>query len=230
MALKCARDSWAAYRHCRCAPAKFRRGALGCAAYAFNSRGERVVNEVGELVITEPMPSMPLYFWRDPGYKRYLESYFEMYPGVWCHGDQFRLTRRGTCQVIGRSDATLNRQGVRIGTAEIYRALEQVQEVDDGLIVNLLLPHGDSSCRCLSRCGPACSARRSAGGEDSRAPPRRLLTASRAGSNLSGRCDSLHALGQEARGAGAAHSDGDAAREGGGRLGTWRCRARSTGS
>ena len=117
--------------------------SLGCAAYAFNSRGERVVNEVGELVITEPMPSMPLYFWRDPGYKRYLESYFETYPGVWCHGDQFRLTRRGTCQIIGRSDATLNRQGVRIGTAEIYRALEQVQEVDDSLIVNLLLPGGD---------------------------------------------------------------------------------------
>jgi acetoacetyl-CoA synthetase len=116
--------------------------ALGCAAYAFNSRGERVVNEVGELVITEPMPSMPLYFWRDPGYKRYLESYFEVYRGVWCHGDLFRLTRRGTCQIIGRSDATLNRQGVRIGTAEIYRALERVQEVDDGLIVNLLLPAG----------------------------------------------------------------------------------------
>jgi acetoacetyl-CoA synthetase len=116
--------------------------SLGCAAYAFNSRGERVVNEIGELVITEPMPSMPLYFWRDPGYKRYLESYFAVYPGVWCHGDLFRLTRRGTCQVIGRSDATLNRQGVRIGTAEIYRALEQVQEVDDSLIVNLLLPAG----------------------------------------------------------------------------------------
>ena len=116
--------------------------ALGCAVYAFNSRGERVVDEVGELVITEPMPSMPLHFWRDPGYKRYLESYFETFPGVWCHGDHFRLTRRGTCQVIGRSDATLNRQGVRIGTAEIYRALERVDEVDDALIVNLLLPGG----------------------------------------------------------------------------------------
>jgi acetoacetyl-CoA synthetase len=116
---------------------------LGCAAYAFNSRGERVVNEAGELVITQPMPSMPLYFWRDPGYKRYLESYFEMFPGAWCHGDQFRITRRGTCQVLGRSDATLNRHGVRIGTAEIYRALEQIEEVDDGIIVNLLLPGGD---------------------------------------------------------------------------------------
>jgi acetoacetyl-CoA synthetase len=116
--------------------------ALGCAAYAFNSRGQQVVNEVGELVITEPMPSMPLHFWRDPGHKRYLESYFETFPGVWCHGDLFRLTRRGTCQIVGRSDATLNRQGVRIGTAEIYRALEQVQEVDDSIIVNLLLPGG----------------------------------------------------------------------------------------
>ena len=117
--------------------------SLGCAVYAFNSRGERVVNEVGELVITEPMPSMPLHFWRDPGYKRYRESYFETYPGAWCHGDHFRLSRRGTCQVIGRSDAALNRQGVRIGTAEIYRALEHVDEVDDGLIVNLQLAGGD---------------------------------------------------------------------------------------
>ncbi|MEJ1964119.1 MAG: acetoacetate--CoA ligase [Gammaproteobacteria bacterium] len=116
--------------------------ALGCAVYSFNARGERVVNEVGELVITEPMPSMPLHFWRDPGHKRYRESYFETFPGAWCHGDRFRLTRRGTCQVMGRSDAALNRQGVRIGTAEIYRALEGVEEVEDALIVSLLLPSG----------------------------------------------------------------------------------------
>jgi acetoacetyl-CoA synthetase len=115
---------------------------LGCAIYAFNSRGERVENEVGELVVTEPMPSMPLYFWRDPGYRRYLESYFDLYPGVWRHGDLFKLTRRGTCQVLGRSDAVLKRHGVRIGTAEIYRVLERIEEVDDGLIVNLLLPAG----------------------------------------------------------------------------------------
>jgi acetoacetyl-CoA synthetase len=105
--------------------------ALGCAAYAFNARGERVENEIGELVITEPMPSMPLYFWRDPGYRRYLDSYFDVYPGIWRHGDLFRLTRRGTCQLPGRSDATLKRHGVRIGTAEIYGVLERLEEVDD---------------------------------------------------------------------------------------------------
>jgi acetoacetyl-CoA synthetase len=116
---------------------------LGCAAYAFNARGERVVNEVGELVITEPMPSMPLHFWRDPGHQRYLESYFDRFPGVWRHGDLFRITRRGTCQVLGRSDATLNRQGIRIGTSEIYRALERVDAIEDSLIVDLLLPRGE---------------------------------------------------------------------------------------
>ncbi len=79
--------------------------SLGCAAYAFNSRGERVTDEVGELVITQPMPSMPLYFWRDPGHKRYLESYFEPFPGVWRHGDLFRVNKRGGCFVLGRSDA-----------------------------------------------------------------------------------------------------------------------------
>jgi len=116
--------------------------ALGCAAYAVNDRGERVVNTVGELVITEPMPSMPLYFWRDPGHKRYLEAYFEHFPGLWRHGDLFRVNKRGACFVIGRSDAVLNRHGVRIGTAEIYRSLDCIEEVDDALIVNLDLPGG----------------------------------------------------------------------------------------
>jgi len=116
--------------------------SLGCAAYALNERGERVINEVGELVVTAPMPSMPLYFWRDKGYQRYRESYFDVYPGLWRHGDLFRITRRGGCQVLGRSDATLKRHGVRIGTAEIYRALERVEAVDDALIVSLELPGG----------------------------------------------------------------------------------------
>jgi acetoacetyl-CoA synthetase len=114
--------------------------ALGCAAHAFNDRGESVVNEVGELVITEPMPSMPLYFWRDPGHKRYRETYFDLYPGVWRHGDFFRVNRRGGCFVLGRSDATLTRRGVRIGTAEIYRSLASFDEIEDSLVVNLSLP------------------------------------------------------------------------------------------
>jgi len=114
--------------------------ALGCAVYAFNEKGESVVNEVGELVITEPMPSMPLHFWRDPGHVRYRETYFDRFPGVWRHGDLFRVNRRGGCFVPGRSDATLTRRGVRIGTAEIYRSLASVEEVEDSLVVNLSLP------------------------------------------------------------------------------------------
>ncbi|MCK2127392.1 acetoacetate--CoA ligase, partial [Thauera aromatica] len=100
------------------------------------------VDEVGELVITAPLPSMPVGFWNDPGQVRYREAYFEDFPGVWRHGDFFRINARGGCFVLGRSDATLNRQGVRIGTAEIYRALAALDEIDDALIVNLDLPHG----------------------------------------------------------------------------------------
>jgi len=115
---------------------------LGVAAYAFNERGEKVVNEVGELVITEPMPSMPVFFWNDPDGRRYHDSYFAEFPGVWRHGDFFRVNERGACFVLGRSDATLNRHGVRIGTAEIYRSLANLPEVEDSLIVNLDLPGG----------------------------------------------------------------------------------------
>jgi acetoacetyl-CoA synthetase len=116
--------------------------SLGCAVYAFNDRGEKIVNQVGELVVTEPMPSMPVCFWNDPDNKRYLDSYFSEYPGVWRHGDFFRINDRGGCFVLGRSDATLNRHGVRIGTAEVYRSLATLPELDDSLIVNLDLPHG----------------------------------------------------------------------------------------
>lgn len=116
--------------------------SLGVAAYAFNEKGESVIDQVGELVLTEPMPSMPIYFWNDKDGARYRESYFDMYPGVWRHGDFFRVNGRGGCFVLGRSDATLNRQGVRIGTAEIYRALAHIEEIEDALVVNLDLPGG----------------------------------------------------------------------------------------
>jgi acetoacetyl-CoA synthetase len=116
--------------------------SLGVAAYAFNERGESVIDEVGELVITMPLPSMPIYFWNDKDGSRYRESYFDIYPGIWRHGDFFRINKRGGCFVLGRSDATLNRQGVRIGTAEIYRALAALEEVEDALVVNLDLPGG----------------------------------------------------------------------------------------
>lgn len=115
---------------------------LGVAAYAFNEHGRRISDEVGELVITEPMPSMPIGFANDPEGRRYRESYFQDFPGVWRHGDFFRVNARGGCFVLGRSDATLNRHGVRIGTAEIYAALGSIAAVEDALIVNLDLPGG----------------------------------------------------------------------------------------
>jgi acetoacetyl-CoA synthetase len=115
---------------------------LGVAAYAFNERGESVVDEVGELVLTQALPSMPVGFWADPDGQRYRDSYFDTWPGIWRHGDFFRVNARGGCFVLGRSDATLNRHGVRIGTAEIYRSLLGVPEVEDSLIVNLDLPGG----------------------------------------------------------------------------------------
>jgi len=115
---------------------------LGVDAQAFNEEGKPVVDEVGELVICQPMPSMPIYFWNDPEGKRYRESYFEEFPGVWRHGDFFKINSRGGCFVLGRSDATLNRFGVRIGTAEVYRCLESLTEISDSLIVNIDLPRG----------------------------------------------------------------------------------------
>jgi acetoacetyl-CoA synthetase len=116
---------------------------LGVALKAYDANGREVVDEVGEMVITEPMPSMPLYFWNDPGDERYRQTYFEDFPGVWRHGDFFRINARGGCFVLGRSDATLNRYGVRIGTAEIYRSLAGLPGLEDSLIVNLDLPGGN---------------------------------------------------------------------------------------
>jgi acetoacetyl-CoA synthetase len=95
------------------------------------------VGEVGELVITRPMPSMPLYFWNDPGDERYRDSYFSMYPGIWRHGDWIEITERGTAIISGRSDSTINRGGIRMGTAEIYRAVLAVDAVVDALVVDV---------------------------------------------------------------------------------------------
>jgi acetoacetyl-CoA synthetase len=92
-------------------------------------------DEVGEMVILNPMPSMPVYFWDDPEYQRYKESYFQPFPNVWRHGDWIKITTNNGVIIYGRSDATLNRGGVRIGTSEIYRALDKVEEVKDSLIV-----------------------------------------------------------------------------------------------
>jgi acetoacetyl-CoA synthetase len=118
---------------------------LGAAVEAWSEDGRPLVDEVGELVCTKPIPSMPLYFWGDEGHKRYLESYFDMFPGVWRHGDWIRLVphdfpgrgRAVGAIIYGRSDATINRHGVRMGTAELYRAVEALPEVLDSLVVDL---------------------------------------------------------------------------------------------
>lgn len=111
--------------------------ALGANVQAFNDEGQSVLNEVGELVITDPMPSMPLYFWGDSENERYLESYFEMYPGIWRHGDWIQIDEKGSSVIFGRSDSTINRQGVRLGTSEIYRVVESLDEVIEALVVDL---------------------------------------------------------------------------------------------
>ena len=111
--------------------------ALGVAAQAFDEAGLPVVNQVGELVISEPMPSMPLYFWGEPDGRRYHESYFDVYPGIWRHGDWIEFNAAGESVIFGRSDTTINRFGVRMGTAEIYRAVEVLPEVIDSLVVDL---------------------------------------------------------------------------------------------
>ena len=109
--------------------------ALGCNLQAFDEEGRATVGEVGEMVILNPMPSMPIYFWNDPEYKKYDESYFQTYPNVWRHGDWIKITEHYGVIIYGRSDATLNRAGVRIGTSEIYRALDKIEEVKDSLII-----------------------------------------------------------------------------------------------
>src|SRR3954454_15605444 len=122
---------------------EIRARALGAAVEAWSEEGEPVVEEVGELVVTEPMPSMPLHLWGDEDGSRYRESYFEMFPGVWRHGDWLEMTRRGTAIIYGRSDSTINRGGIRMGTSEIYRAVLSIDAVVDALVVDLPRPGTD---------------------------------------------------------------------------------------
>lgn len=111
--------------------------SLGVKAEALDTDGNPVIGVMGELVIAEPMPSMPIYFWNDPDNQRYRESYFEMYPGRWRHGDWIVINERGGVVIYGRSDSTINRLGVRIGTSEIYRVVEAIPEVIDSLVIDL---------------------------------------------------------------------------------------------
>jgi len=119
---------YAGEMQCRC---------LGAKVEAFDEAGQPLVDEVGELVCTAPLPSMPLYLWGDDHGRRLHESYFDIYPGVWRHGDWVRITRRGGAIIYGRSDATINRHGIRMGTSELYRLVEDEPEVLDSLVVDL---------------------------------------------------------------------------------------------
>ncbi|CAN5574117.1 acetoacetate--CoA ligase [soil metagenome] len=110
---------------------------LGAAVEAWNEQGQPVIGEVGELVCVKPIPSMPLYLWGDENNARYLSSYFDTYPGIWRHGDWLRIGHDGGCVIYGRSDATINRQGLRMGTSEIYSAVEALPEVLDSMVVDL---------------------------------------------------------------------------------------------
>ncbi|HYD95941.1 MAG TPA: acetoacetate--CoA ligase [Noviherbaspirillum sp.] len=119
---------YAGEMQCRC---------LGIAVHAMDEKGQPLVDEVGELVVTKPMPTMPLYFWNDPQGLRYHDSYFDTYPGWWRHGDWLRITPRGGAIIYGRSDTTINRHGIRMGTSEIYRVVENMPEIMDSLVVDL---------------------------------------------------------------------------------------------
>jgi acetoacetyl-CoA synthetase len=112
---------------CRC---------LGARVESFDPAGRPVLGEVGELVLTAPMPSMPVMFWNDPDGARYRDSYFADYPGVWRHGDWIKILPDGGCVIYGRSDSTLNRGGVRMGTSEFYRVVERFEEIADSLVID----------------------------------------------------------------------------------------------
>ncbi|WP_338425807.1 acetoacetate--CoA ligase [Sphingopyxis kveilinensis] len=116
--------------------------ALGVDVRVYDDEGREIVDQVGEMVIVQPMPSMPLFLWGDRGHARYRESYFDLYPGKWRHGDFMKVNGRGGCYVYGRSDSTLNRFGVRIGSSEIYRTMEGIDAVLDSLVVCIERPDG----------------------------------------------------------------------------------------
>ncbi|SFB06361.1 acetoacetyl-CoA synthetase [Lentibacillus halodurans] len=117
---------------------------LGAKIESFDNDAKPQIEKVGELVLTEPFPSMPIYFWNDEDGSRLHDSYFDVFPGIWRHGDYLKITERHTCVIYGRSDATINRGGIRIGTSEIYRAVDHVSEVRDSLIVDIPKGDGDS--------------------------------------------------------------------------------------
>ena len=187
--------------------------ALGCAVESWDEQGNAHVDEVGELVITEPMPSMPLFFWGDEDGERLRESYFAMYPGVWRHGDWIRITPRGGAVIYGRSDSTINRQGVRMGTSEIYRAAGA--RAGGARRARRRRPGAPGRGRAVDDAvRRARAGRRRSTSELTRADqaphPRGLLAAARAQRGPPDRRGAAHAVGQGARGARQADPDGHA--------------------
>jgi acetoacetyl-CoA synthetase len=126
------------------APGKLQCRQLGAAVEAWGEAGNPLIGELGELVCTAPMPNMPLFLWGDADGARYRTSYFDTYPGVWRHGDWLKIEADGTCEIFGRSDATINRGGHRMGTSEIYAAIEQLDEVADSLVIDVRVDDADS--------------------------------------------------------------------------------------
>ena len=182
--------------------------SLGAKVEAFDEHGRPVIDEVGELVLTEPLPSMPLYLWNDPDGERLRESYFSFYPGIWRHGDWIEITSRGTAIIYGRSDSTINRGGVRIGTSEIYRAVLEVDDVVDALVVDLPLTgtNGWIALFVVLREGAVLDDALAA--DDQAADPRGLLAAPRPRRDPHARRGPAHALREGGRGAGEADPDG----------------------
>jgi acetoacetyl-CoA synthetase len=119
---------YAGEMQCRC---------LGAKVEAYDPDGNTLIDAVGELVCSEPMPSMPLFFWNDTNGERYRQSYFDVYPGVWRHGDWIKITARGGAIIYGRSDATINRHGIRMGTSDFYRVVEDIPQIVNSLVIDL---------------------------------------------------------------------------------------------
>ena len=194
---------------------EFQARSLGVQLEAWDEDGRPVVGQVGELVITEPMPSMPLFLWNDPDGRRYRESYFERWPGIWRHGDWIEITERGSAVITGRSDSTINRGGIRMGTSEIYRAVLAVDEVVDALVVDIPRPGTEGFMPLFVVLRDGARADRRPRRPHPLADPRGLLAAPRPGRDPRRGGGAAHAVGQGAGGAGEADPLRREPREGG---------------
>ena len=203
-----------------CPGAPVYEGEISCAslavdAKAFDEDGNQVVGELGELVITSPMPSMPVALWGDEDGERYRSSYFDRYPGVWRQGDWIKFTPRGSCVLTGRSDATLNRGGVRLGTGEFYAVVEEFPELADALVVHLEDDEGGMGELLLFVVpSPGATVDDALLGTRALGAAQRALAAARARRHHRGERDPADADRQEARGAGQAHPARRVRREG----------------